>query len=355
MRLVLYIYIYSAVVPQEWHTSIFGYMDFCSGEDGNQWKQIRQTHCKATPKTKAQELTNHLRCGNWVKLVGLKNTSLNGKLAEIVLDGTPNNVVNTDDFIVRVFKANSKSMNRSTFSNKPINRRNLQALPASEMIKVCRLNAKDGRGVQVETLFWPREVLESAHYTPFEIPVAELLGFPIYITPVEPHSYRMTRVNEKTSPLYDDWDDFMMINRSTGLPPVQWQKGVGTAIIWRRDGDVSAYDMNLLNKFLSNGCMCLSPTDTRTTKDTSTTQQMMRTGIQLALSPRVAEQNIGAVTPDAGSLPKCHPPQGLHPRHKSPRRGLYQQGGRTEGKLLNSILNIESGSQTISTYDSIIV
>ena len=251
---------------QKWNT--LGCTAICTVEHEKEWQQLRQKHDKSTQERRKRDLANHLSCGQWVKLAGLKNTSMNGKLAEIVLDGTPNNVANSDDrFTVRIFEANSKKRKGSEICYKFIKRINLQALPASETIKVCRLYAKGERGGQAKTVFWPRAVLESTHYSSFELPISRTLGFPLNITRVEPHSYWMLFGDEETrlAPLKNEWVNNMMIHPSSGFRLIQ--EDGGPAVVWRRDGDVSADDMILLNDFLSNTMTPAHFTSTRWAKE----------------------------------------------------------------------------------------
>ena len=217
---------------------MFGSSPFSSVEDIKKWQQQQQERAKQIQKQMAKEMADPLGRGHWVKLAGLKTTSLNGKLGEIVLEAN-----SEDRFAVRVLKANSTRKTKKIL----IKRINLQALPASETIKVCRLNAQGESGGCAKTLIWPRAVLESARYPSCVSPVSRLLGFPLYISRVKPHSKLTSR-----AAMDNQWATYMMINPSSGFAPMQWQSHVGPVIVWRRDGAVSADDMTLLNDFLCN-------------------------------------------------------------------------------------------------------
>ena len=81
---------------------MFGSSPFSSVEDIKKWQQQQQEHAKQIQKQMAKEMADPLGRGHWVKLAGLKTTSLNGKLGEIVLEAN-----SEDRFAVRVLKANS--------------------------------------------------------------------------------------------------------------------------------------------------------------------------------------------------------------------------------------------------------
>jgi len=180
-----------------------------------------------------EEARDPLGRHRWVRLVGLRTSELNGKLAEILVPP------NEDDRLgVRVEGGSRRVL---------IKRANLQPIPDDETVRVCRLAAGGEHrfvGGYIQDTRWPLAKLETM---PYDVsPVSTKLGFPLRVTRVEPRSELRERV------AYDNqWATFLMIQTQSGIAADTWQSHVGPVVVWRPDGPVSSDDMCLFNDFLS--------------------------------------------------------------------------------------------------------
>lgn len=212
-----------------------------SGIEDAEIERLEREHAE-NRRLVSEEAASPFGRHRWVRLKDLQNTALNGKFAEVIRRPQDGSGGEDERFAVRV---------EGTEKPVRIKGMNLEAIPDAETIKVCHISARGEEpfdGGHVQTVRWPRAILESPAYHSDASPISRRLGFPLRITRVLPRSKLTGRA---------DFDNqlvtYMMLELRSGFAPMSWQSYVGPAVVWRESGaPFSSDDMILLDQFISD-------------------------------------------------------------------------------------------------------